>query len=1075
MDTHRGDSSGATYNVDNNASGEHRMNRIISRSFHRRNSRGRIHARSNSVTSLDRVFDTHGSDEPSIPIATAPSLTAEEKNFIETTHGILERRDGFFDAVFLPPEDVDHLALKKQAEKTLPLAYSKKHPLSLTHFFPRQFHEAWGVIRRVATTRSGIKLTKSFLGFFIAYILCLVPATRERFGRYYYIMAISAILNHPGRTLGAQVDGTVLTVLGTLTGLGWGAVALWVSTATTTAQATYGAILGAFLFVFIFVIACLRSYYIRTYQFVICAGIAISYTCLAEISGTEVTWIKLLNYGIPWLIGQAINLVICSTVIPDAGSRPLAVGLNQIFNTMLDGIPPVRDSVRIRRRLVQAFVSMSQVHRDLTIDFSITKLHPKDVLMLRNSVQAVIRTLLSLKTEIRLSKPSTGEVSDQHDSSHQELAEFVIDMDKNACVPCKTPGHREIVDFVTNSLATPTEDLLQSMKFALRTCNAALMDICGHRRYLGPPYDVSSDLSSALANLREHITAFDSRQNQVLSSERLLHTCARSPDVLKIFAFSRPIHQASTAIEALVNQLDEVQQRQPKHFQFHLPGYPIRKAIHRTNPQVRHDRGGVTAGSYFRSLNDIAKMIERIKSREFRPVSRKGTSADNYPLTSVETMTADDLTNDSNSRETRLRHRIWALLHRLQGFETRFGLKTALVTTLLALPGYLSQSHAWWERYEGWWSVVMGWLILGPRTGGNVQDLFARSFCAILGSLWAGLAFAASNGNPYIMAVFAAIFMLPMMYRYTQSTHPRSGLVGCIAFTVISLSEINLPNGNPRDEIQSPVNGVGQPTVARVLVIRAAAMVFGVVVAILINWTLWPFVARHDLRKGLASMIFNCSIVYRSTISRYVYYEEGNVPTKSDIEASEILEGRLREGFVRLRQLLALTRHEIRLRAPFDPLPYSALISACEQFFDHLVTVRQSSVFYHPNFIGGKSEAAMELLAYRRDEIATVLTLLYTLSGALRANRPVPKYLPNAAVARKRLLDRMLQLERKHSVREKYSTEESRKASTLGRIYSYSFNDSLTGCVEQVKQLEKYTKIVVGEQGIDCDYMVMNS
>ncbi|KAI0467529.1 hypothetical protein F4859DRAFT_493628 [Xylaria cf. heliscus] len=1066
MESHRGGSPGASHSDSNEASGENGMRRRLSRPFRRRASQGNNHARSNSVTSLDRVFDTHGSDEPSIPIARAPYLTSEEENFIEKTHGIGEKRDGFFDAVFLPPEHVDRQTLANYAAETLPLAFRKKNPLSLTHFFPRQCHEAWSVIRRVVTTRSGIKLLKSFLGFFITYILCLIPAVRERFGRYSYIMVISAILNHPGRTLGAQVDGTVLTILGTATGLGWGAFGLWVSISTATARVSFGAILAVFLFVFIFVIACFRSYYIRTYQLVICAGIAISYTCLAEISGTEVSWIKLLDYGIPWLVGQAVALAVCIIVAPDAGSRPLAVGIHQIFGTMLDGIPPVQDSVRTRRRLAQAFVSMSQVHRDLVIDFSITKLSPKDALMIRNSVQAVIRTLLSLKTEIKLYKPPTGDASGQHDSTHLEPAEFIIEMDG---MPSQTKGHKS-VDFVTDSLLTPTEDLLLSIKIALKTCDAALMDMCGHRRYLGPPSTISNDLHSALSNLREHIAAFNTRQEKVLTSNRLSQTYSRRPEVLKIFAFCRPVLQAATAIESLVTQLDELQQRQPKYPQFHLPDYPIWKAIHRTNAQVRHDRGGVTAGSYFRSLSDIAKMIKKIKSRDFRPVSQKESSADDECYdTSAASTPADDLSNDSSSRQTRLRHRIWTFLHRLQGFETRFGLKAALVTSLLALPAYLVKSHSWWDHYEGWWGVVMGWLIMGPRTGGNVQDLFTRVFCAVLGSLWAGLSFAARDGNPYVMAVFAAIFMLPMIYRYTQSTHPRSGLVGCISFTVVSLSEITLSDVNIPDESLSQVVELGRPSVSQIAATRGAAMIFGVVLSIIVNWVLWPFIARHDLRKGLASMIFNCSIVYRSTIAKYVYYEEGKAPSEQDIKNSEVLEGRLREGFVRLRQLLGLTRHEIRLRAPFDPLPYSALISACEQFFDHIVTVRQSSLFYHPNFVGGNSEAAMDLLGYRRDEIATVLTILYVLSGALRADRPVPKYLPNAAVARKRLLDRMFELERKHATKEKYSAEGKRRETRLGQIYSYSFNDSLTGCVEQVKQLEQYTKIIVGEQGIDCD------
>lgn len=39
---------------------------------------------------------------------------------------------------------------------------------------------------------------------------------------------------------------------------------------------------------------------------------------------------------------------------------------------------------------------------------------------------------------------------------------------------------------------------------------------------------------------------------------------------------------------------------------------------------------------------------------------------------------------------------------------------------------------------------------------------------------------------------------------------------------------------------------------------------------------------------------------------------------------------------------------------------------------------------------------------------------------------------------------------------------ESRKWS---QIYSYSYSQSLTGCVQQLEQLQKYTKEIVGERG----------
>lgn len=139
------------------------------------------------------------------------------------------------------------------------------------------------------------------------------------------------------------------------------------------------------------------------------------------------------------------------------------------------------------------------------------------------------------------------------------------------------------------------------------------------------------------------------------------------------------------------------------------------------------------------------------------------------------------------------------------------------------------------------------------------------------------------------MAVFAAIYMIPMIYRYTQSSHPRSGIVGCISFIVVSLSA---------------KTSEGYPSVAQIAWTRGVALVVGVVAAVVVNWILWPFIARHELRKALSGMMIYSSIIYRGVVARYVYYDDGEEPGKEDIERSEMLEGRLREGFVRIRQLM---------------------------------------------------------------------------------------------------------------------------------------------------------------------------
>lgn len=181
-------------------------------------------------------------------------------------------------------------------------------------------------------------------------------------------------------------------------------------------------------------------------------------------------------------------------------------------------------------------------------------------------------------------------------------------------------------------------------------------------------------------------------------------------------------------------------------------------------------------------------------------------------------------------------------------------------------------------------------------TGGNFQDLIVRSGCAALGAVWAGFAFAARGGDPYVMGAFAVIFMLPMMYRFTLSAHPRSGIVGCLSFTVVSLAAYT-------DQHQTPMVHIAWT--------RGLAFVTGVAAALVINWFLWPFVARHELRKSLASMMLHSGILYRAIISKYIYYREGQPPGPEEVVQSEMLEGRLREVFVRIRQLLEMTRHEM--------------------------------------------------------------------------------------------------------------------------------------------------------------------
>lgn len=455
----------------------------------------------------------------------------------------------------------------------------------------------------------------------------------------------------------------------------------------------------------------------------------------------------MFSFAIPWLFGQAISLVICCAIFPDAGSRPLAVSLRHAFSVMQEGLAlPQQNRLHCHRELAYTFVNLSQAHRDLVLDITITRFRPSDVAVLRNLMQAVIRSLLSLRmanhlfddfdeargndaqqnTEVGSQtnghQPNARTSDDDSGSNEQLGSEVVINIDEARSLPRlrRTDTGDRAVKLVTSRLADPTSKLLSCMRSSLERCDAVLLGMSGYRKYLGPSEDVSSDIIGAITKLRKTMVKYDDEEESLMENPALPPTYSDHPDIVELFLFVHPIRQAATSVEALLVKVMEMQQRRPG-WKLYLPSYPFAKALQRTNAQVRHDRGGVTAGFYFHSQNQLAKTMKGMtnvyqphaheKSREQEP-EQKIKRAD----TLGKYVEEEDLAMDRTTpKQKRLRYKLWRVLHRLQGFETRFALKCAVVTSLLAVPAWLPQSRGWWNEYESWWAVVMVWIMMHPR------------------------------------------------------------------------------------------------------------------------------------------------------------------------------------------------------------------------------------------------------------------------------------------------------------------------------------------------------------------------
>ncbi|KAK6531387.1 hypothetical protein TWF281_008193 [Arthrobotrys megalospora] len=989
----------------------------------------------------------------SIPLDQFMSRLQLEADDLED-YGVEELRDGFFDASFykMPRKE---LATAKQKRKI-------RSPFSLRMLFQLQKEGLQRFIWSIRHPKRRSSLMRAVTGYMIAYILCLVPAVRRWLGQYHFIMIIATIINHAGRSMGSQIEGTVTTIVGAGIGIGAGLLALWISTVSGPARNSYGAFLAACLLITLPILAWARARFARAFQLCICAGFALFFM-ICERVGPIPLYHKAWEFGMPWILGICIAQITNILLLPNTGNVQIARALHNAFEAAIGGLELPRPSTaRQREKMSKETVEMSIAVRDFRSEITLSKISPNDMTELRNNLQAVIRDFLRLECIAPVFEPLKEE---PEPPKGVPLEETKIDIEADDGEESEDEEKVEITR-LRAALAGPSRDMINIMREALEACDTLFMQLLHQTSFLPPERRKDKCDCEELA---ERILVVRDKLEEAHLVWVNVHPADASYTVIQIFLFTSTLLQASDQVTKLVKATSSIiKKRRSANWRFYLPNYPLEKLIYRSNPQVRHDRGGTTTAFYFRTMKDIAILMSKIAGKAWVPDSG---------------LTAKPVPQKQGEKKT-LRFRIWEVLHELQGFEARFALKNTMTICLLAIPAWLTESQVWWNEWEGWWGIVAAWHLMQPRVGGNLNDLTARLIAVHLGAIWGALSFAAGNGNPYVMAVFALIFSVPFLYRYMLSSHPRSGFIGCLAFTVISMTCKNYEGIIPAH---------------RIAYTRGTVIIIGVLASVLINWFLWPFVARHELRKSLANMLINLSIVYRSVVAKYIYHDLDYMPSPQDIIDSQIREAKLREGFVRIRELLKMTEHEPRLRERFDPTPYEHLIDSSEKFFDHIIDVRQASLYFR---ISGDRDMAQMMLSCRRDAVATILMNLWVLGGGLRSKTPIPKYLPSAAIARRRLLQRIEDMDMEgyyeESIRRRDGKGRRLKFTELERLepenlfadgpaggsevkdgkvrnrgidkwahfYQYAYSSILNEIVRELEQLQIYTKAITGELSI---------
>lgn len=761
-------------------------------------------------------------------------------------------------------------------------------------------------------------------------------------------MPFAVLFHHPARTIGSQLEITLLSLTGEALGLGWSSLALYISSATGPSRHGYAAFHIVSMLLAVFVASWIQAIYVRFHHLILSFIFATIFMETSQVSGV-VSWTKAWNFGIPYMFGVVLCLVVNILIAPDPGHTAIHKNIADCLSVTREDSMKIMESNEVNERLeakdrISAkSLQLSEAFREFCNEITITTASTEELLLIRNSTQIVISRLRAVTPPFSLTLPGSPNAID------------------GLCI-------------IRKMFSGPAKDTKKAIVEALE---AAL----GFSYYLrkGPSTSKEQQFDSlrkAKENLESAMEDMADQYNLVASQSHFQRSL-QMQEVLDVLLHLYYLGETSRAVVEMLSACQEVCKNARK-WRINFPSYPFRRAVRCTTAQVTHDRGGQTSSYFYRTkkdVDDIFATIDTANSSRNTQIPRQHYV--NRPLI---------------YEEVGKLHQFWQVIHRFQDFEARFAFKAAVSVALVSLPAWISSSRGWYGEYCVWFSVYTAYIGFHPRVAGNLNDVSIRTLAVVAGSIWGGLAMRARHANPYVIAAFSAIFMIPAIYRFIGTLHPRSGLLACASFTLVSLSMYSPPHKDG-----TPLNiFTGTWT-------RLVSLECGMVITVVLNWLFWPFVARTQVRKSVASLLSHISQSYLIVADRYLYRDKDDMPTELTLQLGEIREARLLQSLHAAIELLHTTKHEMTLRDDFNMPVYHCVLKSCASLFQKISQARISSM--HFNVYDDGKVKSVTMLSLRRDAAASVIFVLDMLSGAYLAESQLPRILPSAALSRKLLFD----------------------------------------------------------------------
>ena len=217
------------------------------------------------------------------------------------------------------------------------MGFPRPTPKKLQEWASKRAEAIW---ENLQTNHLWQRMLKNTLATTIAVILALLPAVVRVYGKAAYLGPITTVFGHPGRRFGMMAEALVLAISGTLLGIGWSMLGLYLSSLVyhTNAPAAY-TIRGVFLVVALIFHGFLRSHTPRLFILVLLLVI-VSVVSLTSVA-TEVTKTSVTQLLYPILTASGVLLVVNTCVFPEFSSSFLGI---TTIETLGDTMSALRDA-----------------------------------------------------------------------------------------------------------------------------------------------------------------------------------------------------------------------------------------------------------------------------------------------------------------------------------------------------------------------------------------------------------------------------------------------------------------------------------------------------------------------------------------------------------------------------------------------------------------------------------------------------------------------------------------------------------------------------------------------------------